>query len=131
MAKRFCGDVRISISYRWSMNQYKATVTCTRGSRTVRITLADIQKRLEPTQDFTERDTPAAYDFAAKLALDSAMDSTSAEGDIQAYIAKEIADAAACGLEVGGYKILREKDYTAWVARQVAESAAPMFASNA
>lgn len=136
MAKRFCGDVRITISYRWSTNQYKAQVSCTRGTRTVRLTLTEVQVVMQERKMFeTEalllpRDSPDAYDIAAKLALDKAMDAVSATNDIESQIAKEIADSAALGLEAGGYKVLREKDYTTWVGEQIHAALPAMFSGN-
>lgn len=131
MAKRFCGDVRIIISYRWSTNQYKAQVSCTRGTRTVRLAYEQVREKFTPNmQALADRDSSEAYDIAARMALDSAMDATSAANDNEQFIAKEIADSAALGLEAGGYKVLREKDYTTWVGEQVHAALPAMFSGN-
>jgi len=131
MAKRFCGDVRITISYRWSMNQYKAQVSCTRGTRTIRLSYDKVRAKFTPfMMALSARDSSEAYDIAAKMALEDAIDATSSANDNESYVAKEIADSAALGIEAGGYKVLREKEYTVWVGQQLGMMAGPIFAGN-
>jgi hypothetical protein len=119
MARRFCGDVKIDVKFQWTMNQYRAYVQSPRGTRNVRLTIAAVMKdHADPNP--LELDSPTAYDRAARVALEKAMDATSAADEQQAYVAKEIADAAALGLSAGGYQVLRAKDYSVWLDQQTA-----------
>lgn len=128
MAKRFCGDVKMNVKFRWSTSTYKVYVVSAHGRRTIYIALADARGTIGALLDGDglKADSPEAYDAVAELALEKAMDLTGLPEENDASFA--ISDAAASGLTPAGWRVLRETAYMQWLDEQT--SPAPVLAGN-
>lgn len=87
MAKRYCGDVSITLEWRDEKNRYRAVV---RGTKTTQVVWVG-------GRGTDAVDSPKAYDAAARAALSFAM-----EGDT------DIADDSALGVADGEYRVTRK-----------------------